>query len=140
MPVDADPRLRGRSRFDATWVPRIGPDAAAALRRSRQVAYGAMPVAIAAALGASFAFGAHSTAGTVLGVVLVVCATTAFAAWVRSRQWVAAAMSEWFEVRLRSGQLPSMANVDQFDAWVRKRNLSRADARESEAAHTNPLR
>jgi len=112
------------SRFEDTWLPRIGPKATAQLRRSSHLSLALSLTCFAAAIAASFAFGSATTLGTLLGVGLAAVAITAFVGRIRSQGRLAAALSEWFGVRIAWHELPSMGGLSRFDAWCRKRNLS----------------
>jgi len=113
-----------QSRFEATWLPRIGPKATAQLRASSHRSLALSLTCFAASLAASFAFASGTALGRLLGVALVAVAITAVAARIRSQSRLAAALSEWFGVRITWHDLPSMGRLGRFDAWCRKRNLS----------------
>ena len=103
------------------WVPRIGREAAAELRRYRRIGVTTAVTAIVFAIAASFAF-AGGTIDKLLGTVLLVGAAGAFAMFVRGQRSLAAALSQWFGVEITRGQLPVMT-LRNFDAWCERRGL-----------------
>ena len=124
MPVESG-RVPGEpSRFESIWLPRIGPAATAQLRRSSYASLVLALTCFGASLAASFAFGSGTTRGALLGVALIAVAISAFVGRIRSQSRFAAALSEWFGVRIAWHDLPSVARANRFDAWCRKRNLS----------------
>jgi hypothetical protein len=113
--------MMARSDFESTWVPRIGNGATAALRRY-WCAGGTVPaIAIVLGVAATYAF-AGNTLDKLLGVVLLAGAVGAFAIFVRTQRKLAAALSEWFGVKITGGRLPKM-NPKRFDAWREERGL-----------------
>jgi hypothetical protein len=115
-----------RSNFGSTWVPRIGEDAAAALRRYRW-AGGTVPLTmIVLGVAATYAFEGGVLA-KLLGAVLVLGAVSAFIFFLHSQRQFAAALSEWYGVNIGAGQLPLM-NPTRFDAWCEKRGLRAAES------------
>lgn len=123
MSVESGRTPGEQSRFESVWLPRIGPEATAQLRRSSYVSLVLALTCFGAALAASFAFGSGTGRGALLGVALVAVAITAFVGRIRSQSHLAAALSEWYGVRISWHDLPSVARVNRFDAWCRKRNL-----------------
>jgi len=108
--------------FDYIWVPRIGEQATAELRRYGNLTIVTLFPMLPLAIGISFAFGSGSPAGIVLGFVMVALAVTGFVVWNRSSRRVAAAMSEWFGVKIPWWDMPKM-KATSFDAWTEKRKL-----------------
>jgi len=110
------------SRFDEIWLPRIGERATAELRRSVPIGIVTGLTALVMAFACSFAFGSGTTVGVLLGCGEVAVGVAAFVWLIRSRMRLAEAISEWFGVKIRSGELPNM-RTKQFDAWRQRRNL-----------------
>ncbi len=109
--------------FDATWVPRIGRRAAGELRRLRRIGLivaTVVPV-IAVAAGVLFAVGGI---GDLLGALLVVALTVCIVLFISAQKTLAAAMSDWFGVKVKG--LPLM-NIKDFDAFCQKQGLRRPD-------------
>jgi hypothetical protein len=107
--------------FDATWIPRIGERGAYELRRGRKIALTvatAVPL-LAVAAGVLFAVGGL---GNLVGAVLMVVVAGCCVMFVRAQIRLAAAMSEWFGVKIRGGQVPKM-NPKRFDVWCEARGL-----------------
>jgi hypothetical protein len=110
--------------FEATWIPRIGERATAELRRYRRAGL-IMPLA-ACLLGvtATFAFDG-GLLDKLLGAVLMSGALGALVVLIRCQLRVKAAISDWFDVKVRG--LPLM-NTKDFDGYCQKQGLRRADA------------
>jgi len=109
--------------FDATWVPRIGRRAAGELRRLRSIGLivaTVVPV-VAVAAGVLFAVGG---VGNLLGALLVVALTVCIVLFIRAQIRLAAAMSDWFGVKVKG--LPLM-NIKDFDVFCQKQGLRRPD-------------
>jgi hypothetical protein len=109
--------------FDATWVPRIGEQGVGELRRFRRtmlILSGATPV-LAVGAGLLFAVGG---VGDLLGTVLVVVVAGCCVSFIRAEMRLAAALSAWFGVKIRGGQIPKM-NPTRFDTWCDARGLHR---------------
>jgi hypothetical protein len=107
--------------FDTTWVPRIGEPAASELRHFRSIGLivaTVVPV-IAVAAGLLFAVGGL---GDLLGTMLVVALAVSIALFIRAQMKLASAMSEWFGVKIRGGQIPKMNQI-RFDTWCEARGL-----------------
>jgi hypothetical protein len=106
--------------FEATWYPRIGKDAAEELRRLRKIAIvgTTMPVF---AIGAGLLIGT-STLNDVIGAVLALVVAVYIVMFIGGQRRIAAAMSEWFGVKIRG--IPRM-NTRRFDDWAQKRGLHR---------------
>jgi hypothetical protein len=109
--------------FEEMWLPRIGERATAQLRRSAYLWMVVGPGVLGLAIASSFAFGGGTTSGAVLGVVEVAIAVAAFAAGTRSRMKLAAAVSQWFGVKIGWWEMPRMSRA-QFDAWQQRRGLT----------------
>lgn len=116
-----------RSDFQATWVPRIGEEATAELRRFRKISgLGMLTPVFAGAAGLLFARN-----GALDDLLAVLCSTVAIGlltALINGQKRLAEAMSYWFGVRIQAGQLPPMS-VGRFDSWRQKRGLRSPDAR-----------
>lgn len=131
------------ANFDATWIPRIGERGALELRRGRKIALTVAVVVpvLAVAAGVLFAVGGL---GDLLGAMLMVVVAGCCAMFVRAQMRLAAAMSEWFGVKIRGGQIPKM-NPKRFDVWCEARDLHRptrqvAGAQEAESPDMVPRR
>lgn len=109
------------ANFDATWIPRIGERGAFELRRGRKIALAVATVVpvLAVVAGVLFAVGGL---GNLLGAILMVVVAGCCAMFVRAQMRLAAAMSEWFGVKIRGGQIPKM-NPTRFDTWCDARGL-----------------
>jgi hypothetical protein len=115
--------MAAKSKFEATWIPRIGERATAELRRYRW-AGGTMPFT-AALLGAAANFAFHGDLlDQFLGGVLLAGAVGAFAMFFRYMHRLKAAISEWFGVKIKG--LPLM-NPKDFDGYCQKQGLRRPD-------------
>lgn len=113
------------SDFEQTWIPRIGPEGAERLAYFRRVTLICGPSLLVFSGAASFAF-AGDGLDKGIGVVLVVCAAVTLLAFARAQQQLAVALSRWFGVKLKAGNLPPMS-PRRFDAWCKKRELRRQD-------------
>lgn len=109
--------------FDRLWLPRIGPSAAAQLRRTAHLGLVIGPVCLALAVICSFAFGSGSLRGVVLGMCCSAVVVVVLGLWVRSLVRLARELSAWFGVRIRWSEMPRM-QTRQFDEWCRKRDLT----------------
>jgi hypothetical protein len=112
-----------QSGLDQIWIPRIGPEATAELRRGAPLTVFMGAVVIAAAIGSSFAFGTGSPVGWLLGILCVGCAVAIIAVWISSRRKLARAMSQWFGVTIGWHEIPRMT-ATQFDDWCQRRGLT----------------
>ena len=108
--------------LDEIWVPRIGADATAELRRNARVGTIMVVTVLAMGIASSFAFGRGTPGGVLLGCVEVAIGIVAFALLIRSRMRLAEAISQWFGIKIGSRELPNM-NAKQFDAWCQRRHL-----------------
>lgn len=118
--------------FQATWFPRIGQEATDALRSYKHASV--LPLVMCVLAGAAgLAFGGN-TVDDLLGLVLTAATIGLFAAFVRSKRRLAEALSRWFGMSIKSGQLPVM-DPRRFDAWCEKRGLRRPETAAG-AAHT----
>jgi hypothetical protein len=113
-----------KADFDATWVPRIGRRAAGELRRLRRIGLIVATVVPVVAVAAGVLLAAGGV-GNLLGALLVVALTVCIALFIRAQIRLAAAMSDWFGVKVRG--LPLM-NIKDFDAFCQKQGLRRPDA------------
>jgi hypothetical protein len=111
------------SKFEATWIPRIGERATAELRRYRRAGL-TVPLS-ACALGAAGIYAFHGgLLDKLLGGVLMAGAVGVFVMLIRYQLKVKAAISDWFGVKIRG--LPLM-NTKDFDAYCQKQGLRRPD-------------
>ena len=101
------------SDFEATWYPRIGKDAAEALRRYRRSVWFVV-LAVVFSMGAGVLIG-RSSLGDAIGGVCVVCALISVGLWFGAQFRTAAAVSVWFGVK-RMWALPRMT-PQRFDEW-----------------------
>lgn len=109
--------------FDATWVPRIGIRAAGELRRLRRIGLIVATIVPVVAIAAGVLFAAGGI-GNVLGALLVVVLAACIVSFIRAQIRLAAAMSDWFGVKVKG--LPLM-NTNDFDSFCRKQGLRRPD-------------
>jgi hypothetical protein len=123
------------SRFDAFWLPRIGEKATGILRLSNRL----QPLIVWSFIGSAAAFlvlvVGHTTLDWLLSAgALLWCAATV-ALLVRRVRLLAAAVSEWFGVRIRPRDLRTLAT--SFDAWVKELHLEVPDCSRinAEGAH-----
>lgn len=130
--------MMAQSDFESTWVPRIGESATAALRRYRWAGGTVPATAIVLGVAASYAFDG-GTLDKLLGVVLVAGAVSAFAIFLRTQRRLAAALSQWFGVRISAGQLPLM-NPKRFDAWCERAGLHGQAERLDDTQQLQPLK
>jgi hypothetical protein len=107
-----------KQELEATWMPRIGEKGTTEMRRYRKIGiYGfAMPL-LAIAAGLLIGTG---TLNDVIAGVLVVVAAGYFLTFVRAQMRIAAALSEWYGVKIRG--IPVM-NPKRFDEWSQARGL-----------------
>ncbi|HEV3322884.1 MAG TPA: hypothetical protein VG147_11940 [Solirubrobacteraceae bacterium] len=104
--------------FEATWYPRIGKDAAEELRRGRKiVTFGIASPVFAVAAGLLIGTG---TLDDVIGAASAAVVVVYIALFIRAQVRIAAALSEWYGVKIRG--LPKM-NPKRFDAWCEARGL-----------------
>ena len=106
--------------FEATWIPRIGKEAAEELRRGRKIViFGIVAPLFAGAAGLLIGTG---TLPDVIGITLAAVAAGYLVMFVRAQRHLAAAMSEWFGIKITGGGTPKM-NPKRFDAWCQERGL-----------------
>lgn len=104
--------------FEATWYPRIGKDAAEELRRGRKiVTFGIASPVFAVAAGLLVGTG---TLDDVIGAASAAVVIVYIALFIRAQVRIAAALSEWYGVKIRG--LPKM-NPKRFDASCEARGL-----------------
>lgn len=108
--------------FDHIWAPRIGAEATKQLQRSAGFALVALPAMYGLAIASSFLLGSGRIA---LGVVAIVLTMTLFVAWIRTRIKLAAAVSDWYGVKIGWQELPRMRSGAKFDEWCSHRGLNR---------------
>jgi hypothetical protein len=63
-----------------------------------------------------------SAVGDVLGIVLLAVAAWCLVTFIRAQRQLAAAMSEWFGIRITGGGTPRM-NPKRFDTWCQEHGL-----------------
>ncbi len=122
--------VNGRERFDAIWVPRVGEEAAAVVRRTLRVEAGVRVGCLLPALGASFAFG-NGVVGDVLGSALVLLVVAAFAWWMQARKQMADALSRAFGTKISSRRAfsgPSLVRRGSFERWQKRLGLPEYDS------------
>jgi hypothetical protein len=104
--------------FEATWYPRIGKNAAEELRRGRKiVTFGIASPVFAIAAGLLIGTG---TLDDVIGATSAAVVIVYIALFIRAQVRIAAALSEWYGVKIRG--LPKM-NPKRFDSWCEARGL-----------------
>jgi hypothetical protein len=112
--------MMAKPDFEATWYPRIGKDAAEELRRGRKiVTFGIVSPVFAVAAGLLIG---TSTAGDVIGAASAAVVVIYLALFIGAQIRIAAALSEWYGIKIRAGQLPLM-NPKRFDAWCERYDL-----------------
>ena len=121
IPVLDDERQSGQSgavrRFDATWVPRAGADAAArmrrlAVRRAMGVPFLLVVIVAAAVTKAGAAYYA------ITALVAIGLCTAYVVALRRARQPLAAALSAHLGLPISPKNLPPLANPQVFDRAI----------------------
>jgi hypothetical protein len=110
--------MMAKPDFEATWYPRIGKNAAEELRRGRKIAIFGFTAGLFAA-GAGLLIGTDIL-GDVIGGILAAMAAAYIVMFIRAQMRVAAALSEWYGVKIRA--IPVM-NPKRFDEWAEKRCL-----------------
>jgi hypothetical protein len=111
--------------FEDTWVPRIGAEATERLRQSANYYLTTIPLMFAFAIASSFLLSSSNSSEFALGVVAVLLTTALFILGIRSRIRLAAAVSEWFGVKVGWWEMPRM-RTQQFDEWCSERGLAHA--------------
>jgi hypothetical protein len=111
------------SKFEATWIPRIGETATAELRRYRWAGATMPATAIVLGVAATYAFDGDLFY-KVLGGAMMAGAVGAFVILIRCQFRVKAAISDWFGVKIKG--LPLM-NPKAFDSYCRKQGLRKPD-------------
>jgi hypothetical protein len=115
--------------LDAIWTPRIGENGVRELRRYRRAGFIGMTLPFVA--GAAGLLLGTSTLGDVLGAALAAVVAWRLAAFIYAQMRVAAALSEWFGVKISAGQLPLM-NPGRFDAWCERNDLHHGQAEQTD--------
>ena len=114
-----------KRELEAIWIPRIGEEGTAALRRCRKAAVTAPATAMVLGVGGTYAIQGDSL-DTVIAAILFAGAVAALAFYVYCQHRLEVAISAWFGVKIRWGQLPLMS-PKRFDAWREKRGLSHSN-------------
>src|SRR5271166_396279 len=127
--------MMARQELDAIWEPRIGSTATEELRRYRHSGFFVMAMPVVAGI-AGVLIGT-SMLGDVLGAVLAAVVVWYLLAFIRAQRRLAAALSEWFGVKIKG--LPKM-NPRRFDAWCQERNLRPSDAQCTNGQALQPLK
>jgi hypothetical protein len=112
-------------KFEETWVPRIGEEATERLRRSANYYLAAIPLMFCFAIASSFLVSSSNDSEFAVGVVAVILTTALFLLGIRRRIELAAAVSEWFGVKIGWWEMPRM-RTQQFDAWSQRRGFVHA--------------
>jgi hypothetical protein len=110
--------------LDAIWTPRLGEKGVEELRHLRRTGFIGMAM-LPVVAGAGLLIGT-STLGNVLGAALAAVVAWRLLVFFGAMRRLAAALSEWYGVKIGGGQLPPM-NPNRFDAWAKKRGLHRRD-------------
>ncbi len=126
-----------RPDFQATWVPRIGEEATAELRRFRKIG-GLAIVAPVFAIAGGLLFARSSLLDDLLAVMCWAVGISFLVGFINGQRRVAKAMSYWYGVRIQAGQLPPMS-VGRFDTWREKRGLRSPNGRANGPASRVPL-
>jgi hypothetical protein len=123
------------SDFQATWVPRIGDEATAELRRFRKIGgFGMVTPVFAIAAGILFA--GNSPLDDLLALVCSAVVIIVVVAFIKGQKRLAEAMSYWFGVRIK---IPPPMSVGYFDIWREKRGLRPPDGRADRPIGKVPL-
>jgi choline-glycine betaine transporter len=110
--------MMAKPDFEATWYPRIGKNAAEELRRGRKiVTFGIVSPVFAVAAGLLIGTG---TVDDVLGVASAMVVAVYIALFIHAQVRIAAALSEWYGVKIRG--IPVMS-TKRFDDWCEARGL-----------------
>jgi choline-glycine betaine transporter len=114
--------MMAKPDFEATWYPRIGKNAAEELRRGRKiVTFGIVSPVFAVAAGLLIGTG---TVDDVLGFASATVVAVYVALFIHAQVRIAAALSEWYGVKIRG--IPVMT-PRRFDEFAEKRGLHRPD-------------
>jgi hypothetical protein len=128
--------VNGRERFEAIWVPRVGEEAAAVVRRTLRVEACVRGGAWLPAVGAGLAFG-NGVAGDVFGSVLVLLIVAAFAWWMQARKQMADALSRVFGTKISTARAftgPSLLRRGSFERWRKHLGLPEYDSKSPAAS------
>lgn len=125
-----------KSELEAIWTPRIGSTATEEMRRYRRT--GVIGMALPLLAGAAGVLIGTSTLGDILGAALAVVVAWRLAEFIRAQRRLAAAMSEWFGIKISAGQLPLM-NPNRFDAWRERNDLHHGQAEQLDGKLRQPL-
>ena len=126
-----------KQELEAIWMPRIGERGTAEMWRYRKIGIFSFTAGLFAA-GAGLLIGT-SILGDVIGAILAAMVAVYIAMFIRAQMRIAAALSEWYGVKIRG--IPVM-NPKRFDEWRQARGLhhpseqirSEQEARSSEVA------
>jgi predicted neutral ceramidase superfamily lipid hydrolase len=114
-----------QAKFDEIWLPRIGAEAAAELRRNSYLTLVVGPSVLVLAIISGVALGKATPEGSIVGALAILVGLLLCVVWTRSRLRFARALSKSFGIRVSIQGLPRMT-ARHFDAWCQRRNLSRA--------------
>jgi hypothetical protein len=112
--------MMAKQDLDAIWTPRLGEKGVQELRRYRRAGFIGMALPFVA--GAAGLLIGTSTLGDVLGAALAAVTAWRLAAFIYAQVRIAAALSEWYGVKIRG--IPVM-NPRRFDEFAEKRGLHR---------------
>jgi hypothetical protein len=113
-----------KDEFEATWIPRIGTDATAELRRFRRTGgFGLVAPVLGAAAAVLFGNGPLED---LLAAIPLAAGIAVVVSFIRGQRRLALALSRWFGVWITAGQLPPMS-TKRFDAWRERRGLRSAN-------------
>ncbi len=101
--------------FEATWLPRIGPDATTKLRLWRRAAVWFRPLATVLAAGAGASFAGGGPIADVVGWMCTVGAAACCVVYIRAQRRTAAAIRAWFAVT--DMRLLPLMDPERFDRW-----------------------
>jgi len=110
------------AEFNQIWIPRIGAQAAAQLRRSGNLILLVMPMVFACGIALGALDGLTATFTLVFWILAVVVSLLVFGVWLYSRIVLARALSQWFGRKLSWFTLPRLSPAS-FDRWCRRRQL-----------------
>jgi hypothetical protein len=110
-----------KANFDAIWIPRMGPEATAQLKRVGVAVlwnFLDIPLVVVVSIGV----GSGRPVGVVLGLIAAVIVIVLFGLLNREHRKLASDLSQWFQVKVNWWEMPRFSEV-KFDAWCERRRL-----------------
>ncbi len=108
--------------FNETWVPRIGEQAAARLRRNDSLILVIIPMCFVCGFALDALNGLSALFTLVFWIGALTFSVLLFGRWLWSRIMLAREISAWFERKLSWHQLPKLRPTS-FDRWCRRLGL-----------------